>query len=43
MVSKNVTLPYISFTLDENEADIVFFGAGVHDNINELYANKFIN
>jgi len=43
MVSKNVTLPYVSFTLDENEADLVFFGAGVHDNINELYANKFIN
>lgn len=35
MVSKNLTLPYISFTLDLNEADIVFFSAGVHDEISK--------
>lgn len=43
MVPKNVTLPYVSFTLDLEEANIVFFGAGVHDDINEKYIDKFIN
>lgn len=43
MVTKNVTLPYVSFTLDVDEANIVFFGAGVHDDINDKYKDKFIN
>lgn len=43
MVTKNVTLPYVSFTLDVEEANIVFFGAGVHDDINDKYKDKFIN
>lgn len=43
MVTKNLTLPYVSFTLDLDEANLVFFSAGVHDDINEKYADKFIN
>ncbi|CAD8093778.1 unnamed protein product [Paramecium sonneborni] len=43
MITKNLTLPYVSFTLDLDEANLVFFSAGVHDDINQKYADKFIN
>ncbi|KAM3130195.1 hypothetical protein pb186bvf_017695 [Paramecium bursaria] len=42
MVSANVNLPYIQFTHNLEEADIIYFGVGVHDDINQ-YLGKFIN
>lgn len=42
MVTKNLTLPYVSFTLDLEEANLVFFSTGIHDEIN-TYLGKFIN
>lgn len=40
MVTLNLKLPYVSFTLDLDEADIVFFSAGIHDDINH-YIGKY--
>lgn len=51
MVTLNLKLPYVSFTLDLEEADLVFFSAGIHDDITNYigkyyklnYLGKFIN
>lgn len=42
MVSSNLKLDYVEFTTNLDEADLIYFGVGIHDDIN-AYMGRFIN